>query len=461
MANSDIAAENYTITQDYALAPPIFVPGGGNFTAPVNVTMTTAAVGAVIKYTTDGTTPSAANGFTYSGPITVGATTTLKAVAIKNGVISDIVSHTYTIAASIANPVISPTSGSYSAPLEITITCNTPGATIFYTDNGTNPTISSNQYNPTQKITINQSTTIKAIAAKSNATTGSVDYSEIAAAFFNIMQKAATPSFNLPAGTYNGEQSVTINTTTPGADIYYTTDGSEPSETAIKYSGAITVNSSMTINAVAIKPGMANSEVASVNYTINPTKVEEPEFDLATGTYSTPKYVSLTCATPGASIYYTDDGTTPSASSKLYNPTNKIYINSSAIVEIRAVAIKNGMQNSSIVSRAYRIDQNAALFNIQYYSDSSLQTSLGDKPYLKAGTYYLKITSSKTLRQAPSVTINAEGTANDIISQPAVPFSGNDYRLTRVISYDADAAGLIQESITIDSTDAADINNNR
>jgi hypothetical protein len=461
MANSDVVAENYIITQGETLAPPSFNPAGGNFTAPVSVTMTTTAVGAAIKYTTDGTNPSAANGFTYSGPVTVGVTTTLKAVVIKNSVISSVTSHTYTVTTPVAMPVITPAGGSHLAPLEITITCATPGASIFYTDNGTAPTISSDQYNSTQKITINQSKTIKAIAAKSGTTTGTINYSEIATADFNILQKAGTPYFQPAGGTYSGSQQISILCATPGAEIYYTTNGSEPSEeTAVKYNGAITVGSSMTIKAIAGKNGMGNSDVATAVYVINPAVVNAPEFNLSSGTYNEPKYIQLSCTTSGASIYYTLDGSEPSASSsssKLYTSPTQIYIDSSAITEVKAIAIKSGMQNSSVTSRAYRVDRNAALFNIQYYSDSSLSASLGDKPYLKAGTYYLKISASKPLKQAPTVTIEAEGNSNDVINATSTLYSGNDYRFTRTIIYDSQAAGNYQESISISSIDANDV----
>ena len=50
---------------------------------------------------------------------------------------------------------------------------------------------------------------------------------------------AATPTFTPPAGNYSSTQSVTISTTTPGASIRYTTDGSTPSSTTgTVYSGA-------------------------------------------------------------------------------------------------------------------------------------------------------------------------------------------------------------------------------
>ena len=75
---------------------PSIAPGGITFTAAQNVTITCATIGAIIKYTTDGTTPSSMNGTTYSGTFTISSTTTIKAIACKNGMSdSDVASITY------------------------------------------------------------------------------------------------------------------------------------------------------------------------------------------------------------------------------------------------------------------------------------------------------------------------------------------------------------------------------
>ena len=79
----------------------------------------------------------------------------------------------------------------------------------------------------------------------------------------------AAPTFSPAGGTYSAGQMVTISTTTPGASIRYTTNGSAPSETAgTLYAGAITVTSSTTINAIAYESGMTDSAVVTAAYTI-------------------------------------------------------------------------------------------------------------------------------------------------------------------------------------------------
>ncbi|WP_367870635.1 CotH kinase family protein [Luteolibacter sp. Populi] len=60
-----------------------FSVGRGFFTAPVSVALTSATPGATIRYTTNGSTPSVTNGTTYSTPLNIAATTTLRTIALK------------------------------------------------------------------------------------------------------------------------------------------------------------------------------------------------------------------------------------------------------------------------------------------------------------------------------------------------------------------------------------------
>ncbi|MEI5913406.1 chitobiase/beta-hexosaminidase C-terminal domain-containing protein [Bacillus albus] len=61
---------------------------------------------------------------------------------------------------------------------------------------------------------------------------------------------------------------VTLSTETPDTTIYYTTNGSIPTESSTKYTGPITIKKDVQIKAIAVKRGLENSEIASFYYTI-------------------------------------------------------------------------------------------------------------------------------------------------------------------------------------------------
>ncbi len=88
--------------------------------------------------------------------------------------------------------------------------------------------------------------------------------------------RAEAPVFDLAAGTYAGEQQLTI-TGPEGAEIYYTTDGSAPAEdNAILYEGPITLSEGAVITAAALAVGAEPSENTSASYAL--ITVTAPEF---------------------------------------------------------------------------------------------------------------------------------------------------------------------------------------
>jgi phage gpG-like protein len=80
---------------------------------------------------------------------------------------------------------------------------------------------------------------------------------------------AATPTFTPGSGTYTSAQTVTIADSTPGAKIYYTTNGTTPTTASTLYSGPVTVSASETLQAIATATGYTTSAIGSATYTIN------------------------------------------------------------------------------------------------------------------------------------------------------------------------------------------------
>jgi AraC-like DNA-binding protein len=200
---------------------------------------------------------------------TSASTATLKAIAYESGYTdSSVASATYTIVPVTAAPTFSPGAGTYSTTQTVTLSSGTSGASIRYTTDGSTPSETAGTLYTTP-LTVSSTTTVKAIAYESGYTDSSV-----APATFTILPSAATPTFSPGAGTYSSAQTVTLSTTTSGASIRYTNDGSTPTETAgTLYTGAITVNSTATLKAIAYESGYTDSSVASATYTIQPPSI--------------------------------------------------------------------------------------------------------------------------------------------------------------------------------------------
>jgi hypothetical protein len=94
----------------------------------------------------------------------------------------------------------------------------------------------------------------------------------------------ATPTFSPAGGTFASAQSVTIADATSGAAIHYTLDGSTPTASSPTYTGALTISTSTTVEAIATKSGSTDSAVATAGFTIGstsagcPTQSDTPDF---------------------------------------------------------------------------------------------------------------------------------------------------------------------------------------
>lgn len=83
------------------------------------------------------------------------------------------------------------------------------------------------------------------------------------------VEVARTPVFSVEGGIYDTPQNVEITCETEGAKIYYTLDGSVPTESSTLYSAPIEISATTTIKAFAIKDGMVASALATVTYTFS------------------------------------------------------------------------------------------------------------------------------------------------------------------------------------------------
>ena len=295
-----------------------------------------------IRYTLDGTDPTT-NSAVYTSPISYTSTSpcTIKAIAEKNGVCSEVIAY---YLQRVAKPTIYD-NGDY----HIHIACQTEGATILFTTDGSNPDpahVGGN--NPTQQVPTDgllgpeySGLAIKALAVKTGMITSNINERV-------VTLRCPTPTFSIDHTNGNvaivcpGDASATIYYT-------YTTDGSTPADpttASTNYSTTpltldpSTMTAAAQIKAIAVHtsatpPSFNTSFVGSASY----QKVAEPVISM-----SNLFQVTLTCSTTGSSIYYTTDGTAPTVASTLYTGP----FSNTAGNPIKAIAVKTGMVPSEI-----------------------------------------------------------------------------------------------------------------
>ena len=406
-SQSTVAAATYIINFPPA-ASPMFSPAAGTYTSTQTVTISDATSGATIYFTTDGSMPTTSS-TQYNSPIAVSSSETLSAVAVAAGYSqSTVAAAVYTITPPAATPTYSVAAGNYTSTQSVTISDATSGATIYYTTNGSTPTTSSSQYSGA--ISVSSSETINAIAIASGYSQSAVG----TAAYVINLPPAASPTFTPVGGTYTSTQTVSISDSTGGASIYFTTDGSTPTSSSTKYSGAITVSSSETIKAIAMASGYSSSGVAAAAYTITPPAAT-PTFSVAAGTYTSTQAVTISDATSGATIYYTTNGSTPTTSSTQYS--SPITVSSSETLS--AIAVATGYSQSAVASAAFTISPPAATptFSVAAGTYTSVQTVTISDATAGAIIYYTTNgtapTTSSTVYSGP-ITVSSTETLEAI-----------------------------------------------
>ncbi len=249
-----------------ALAPaapsvPVADPAGGAFTSSITVSLS-AESGAKIYYTTDGSTPTASS-TQYGSALTFTASTTLKAIAVKGGKSSEVGTFTYTQGTPPNPPTANPPSGVVASGQVVTLSTTTPGATIYYTTNGTDPVVGGAGTTAGSTVTITANTQVRAIARSGTGINSAV-------ATFNYTLAGSTqpPVANPVSGTeFATTLNVSLSTPTPGATIYYTLNGSAPTTSSSQYTGTpLSLVSTTTIRAFATAGG-SDSLIVDFTYT--------------------------------------------------------------------------------------------------------------------------------------------------------------------------------------------------
>ena len=245
---------------------------------------------------------------------------------------------------------------------------------------------------------------------------------------------AAAPTFSPAAGTYGSAQSVTLSDTTSGAAIYYTTNGTTPTTSSARYSPGtpIPVSSTTTIEAIAAASGYSNSAVTAGTYTITAAApAATPTFTPAPGSYTSAQSVTLSDSTPGAVIYYTTNGTTPTTSSPRFSPSTPIPVSTTTTIE--AIAVASGYGNSAVASGSYTITQAGAPVSIALTNFTNVDAIVNTGSAVKNGgidargdAYAEALLGTSIGWEGKTFALGAAGTT-DAVSVTIVPLPAGNY----------------------------------
>lgn len=365
----------------------------------------------------------------------------------------------------VGTPILGYATGTYTSPLTVSVTSATPGATLRYTLDESEPTELSTDV-PVGGVAVNATATLKTRAWKSGQPASNIETT-------TYTLEVAPPSFSPTAGTYTSAQQVSINAPA-GATIRYTVDGTEPSEVSAAYVAPVSVNTTTTLKARGYRAGWTTSTVATAVYTLQvPALVFTPDG----GSSGAATTVTMTNTAPDVSIRYTTDGSEPRATSPVY--TSPIAV--PATTTVRAVGFKGGWLPSPTKIASYRIvngTASAPLFDPApgaYVAETLVRISApgsdavirfttdGTEPTSRSPRYRwpLLLTSTTTLRAKafrpdynPSATTSGAYAldASGAVATPTLSPGGGEFKVAQTVTVSVATAGATIH-YTINGTD--------
>ena len=300
-----------------------------------------------IYYTLDGSTPDETS-LQYTTPVAMTGTCTIKAMATRSNFNNS----------SVATSLFEVSQYTTAAPIFrrdgdiVTLQSETAGSTtIYYTMDGTEPTTASEVYS--QPLTMTENVVLKALAVNPKLFTSAVSTYEVN--WFKV---------NAPEVVFDGIF-VTMTTSTPDARIYYSLDGTTPTEESLRYTGTLTMTQTCTVKAIGIKENFNNSSVVTNMFDKDANTVGVPRFSRNGNNIS----ITTETVVEGTNIYYTTDGTEPSAESQKYEGVFEVTENQM----LKAVALNDKLYPSEVAS--YNVDWFKAATPVLTLSGNTLTMS--------------------------------------------------------------------------------------
>ena len=245
-------------------------------------------------------------------------------------------------------PVVSvnPAGGTYGPNKTVSLSVN-EAATIYYTTDGSTPTVSSSVYTAPLPL---QSMTLKYFAKDTAGNSSAVGTQSYA-----VDNTPPVLTVSPAAGGYPSGQLVTMTSSEAGS-IFYTTDGTTPGTAAAgstkAYSAPFALTGNTTVKSLAVDAYGNASAVTSTAYTVLDTTPPMVTANPAAGSYPANQQITLTANEAGSSIYFTTNGTNPTATA-----VNKYSapITLTAAMTLKYFAVDPANNSSAIVTQAYTV----------------------------------------------------------------------------------------------------------
>lgn len=286
-----------------------------------------------------------------------------------------------------ATPVITPEDGTIIGEAQqVLITCEDEGAGIYYTTDGSEPTSESTSY---RRFRVSGKTTVKAIAVHEGWTN-----SEVAVAHYALGQCPDPLIVSAGGETFShGNVQISIDWECADGVLRYTTDGSDVTETSPEYAGAFAIDDTTTIKAKAFGETYFDSKQIELTVTREWEPVTTPLIAAAESFSGRKTMVSISCATEGATIRYTVDGSEPNSHSMRYS--GAFEVRESTVV--KAFAMLADYANSEVatktITKVWGIGDSVGLPDHAFTTDGDAEWVDDESAAMRSGEITHKQTS--------------------------------------------------------------------
>jgi sugar lactone lactonase YvrE len=296
-----------------------YSPVPGEYSEPVSVNFKTSGE-TTIHYTLDGSEPNS-HSPVFTKPLIIEDDTVIRYFTVEpNGLRSSVQEVFYRIRHESPlegelRTIADPPAGMYSKRVRVTLSSR-EGATVYYTIDGSDPTTDSEIYRMPVNLTVD--TMLKFFAMDADGSMEPVREEMYRFRLASRMIDTTPPEARVAPlpGDYRVGDLIRL-AANEESEIYYTLDGSEPTEESLKYEGPFWLTQSSELSFLAVDSSGNRSRIYNETYDLDRDAPFSEAFP-ATGLYTSPLTVKITVSDADARVHYTVNGLTPTTDSPVY-----------------------------------------------------------------------------------------------------------------------------------------------